>query len=411
MGVNKKISWVHLTSKIRQLLVATLSVTFGISVYIFMNGFMTGVNDSQSEITFSSIPHIRVYNDISPDLPVLLPEKEDHQIVMVSNNKNISYTEGIKNAVPIIENISKIQEVAGVTQQINENVFIKNGVTQNNANLSGVEVQNEDLLFKTSHYMISGDFYDLNKRSDGIILGSKLAQNLGVRTGNNVTVITSGGVSKAFKVIGIIETGSSNADKTRAIVSINQTRQLFSKNKNYATDVYINLKDYNQATKLSEKIKNYTQYKVESWQESNPQLESANKVRGSIGTAMSLTILIVAGFGIYNIMNMTVNEKIKEIAILKAIGFNGKDIVQIFLTQSIAIGMIGGILGMILGYTISIIVHSIPFKIATYDTLPVDFSLITYIKGFVFGLLVSAIAGYMPARKAAKVDPVSILRS
>lgn len=412
MNTNRRISWVHLTSKIKQLVVAVLSVTFGISMYVFMNSFMSGVNSAQTEISFTSMPHIRIYNDLPTEVKNILQstEKDKNTLVIVNNAKNIRYTDGIKNTTTIKEAISKLKEVSAVSEQLNQNVFIRNGVTKVNASLSGVDVENEDQLFQTSKYMKEGNFFDLEKRSDGIILGVKLAQNLGVGMDDNITVITSDGISRIFKIIGIIETGSSSADKTRAIVSIHTARQLFSKNRSYATDILVNLKDYNKAKEISKKISSITDYKVEAWQEGNAQLDSANVLRDIVAIAVSLTILIVAGFGIYNIMNMTVNEKIKEIAILKAMGFNGIDIVEIFLTQSVIIGLIGGFVGLNLGYIISAIVDKIPFKIASFSTLPIDYNPKDYVLAFFFGLIVTIIAGYLPARNASKVDPVEILR-
>lgn len=412
MNTNRRISWVHLTSKKKQLVVAVLSVTFGISMYVFMNSFMSGVNSAQTEISFTSMPHIRIYNDLPTEVKNILQptEKDENALVIVNNAKNIRYTDGIKNTSTIKDAISKLKEVSAVSEQLNQNVFIRNGVTKVNASLSGVDVENEDQLFQTSKYMKEGNFFDLEKRSDGIILGVKLAQNLGVGMDDNITVITSDGTSRIFKIIGIIETGSSSADKTRAIVSIHTARQLFSKNRSYATDILVNLKDYNKAKEISKKISAITDYKVEAWQEGNAQLDSANVLRDIVAIAVSLTILIVAGFGIYNIMNMTVNEKIKEIAILKAMGFNGIDIVEIFLTQSVIIGLIGGFVGLVLGYVISAIVDKIPFRIASFSTLPIDYNPKDYVLAFFFGLIITIIAGYLPARNASKVDPVEILR-
>lgn len=410
MNTNRKISWVHLSSKVKQLFVAVLSVTFGISMYIFMNSFMSGVNSAQTQITFTSMSHIRIYNDLPADVHQILQTKDKNTLVIVNNAKNIRYTEGIKNTEPIKESVSGLKEISAITEQLNQNIFIRNGVTKINASLSGVDMENEDRLFHTSDYMQQGSFYDLEKRADGIILGYKLAQNLGVGMDDNITVLTSDGISRIFKIIGIIETGSASVDKTRAITSIRTARQLFSKNRSYATDILINIDDYNKSKETSKKIAARTDYKVEAWQEGNAQLDSANVLRNILAVAVSFTILIVAGFGIYNIMNMTVNEKIKEIAILKAMGFNGSDIVEIFLTQSIIIGLIGGFTGLAFGYVVSMIVDQIPFKIGSFTTLPIDYSPTDYVLAFLFGLLITAIAGYLPARNASKIDPVAILR-
>ena len=170
------------------------------------------------------------------------------------------------------------------------------------------------------------------------------------------------------------------------------------------------MKDYYEAEKVAAEIRHFTDYKVEPWQEGNSQLDSSNVLRDIMAIAVSLTILIVAGFGIYNIMTMTVNEKIKEIAILKAMGFNGKDVIEIFLTQSVVIGLIGGFTGMIMGGIISRIIDNVPFEIASLTTLPVEYRASDYLMAFVFGLIITFLAGYLPAKKASQVDPVAILR-
>ena len=411
MNTNQKIAKVHLTSRFRQLLVAILSVSFGISMYIAMNSFMAGVNNIQTEITFTSMSHIKIYNDLSEDItPIISKPKDSNTILMVNNARNIQYTQGIKNADVIKNELLNMPEINGVALQLNEKVFIRNGVSNTSASLSGIETVNENELFETAKYIVEGNLSELDKRSDGIILGVGLAQTIGVKTGNTISVSTSEGVSKTFKIIGLLESGSKGTDKTSALISIQTARQLFSKNKSYATDVLVNTYDYNNAKTVAEKVRKLTDYKVESWQEGNDQLVSSSLLRDILAIAVSLTILIVAGFGIYNIMNMTVNEKIKEIAILKAMGFNGKDVIEIFLTQSVAIGLIGGFVGLFLGNVIVQMLDIVPFKIASHNTLPVVYNVKDYILAFSFGVIITLIAGYLPSRKASKVDPVEILR-
>jgi lipoprotein-releasing system permease protein len=411
MNINQKIAGVLLTSRLRQLSVAVLSVTFGISMYVFMNSFMAGVNNEQTSITFTAMAHIKIYNDLPVEVIPILPEPTDsNDVLMVNNARNIRYTEGIKNADALKNDLAVISEVAGFTAQVNQNVFIRNGVSQTSANLSGIESLSENQLFNTAEYMIEGEFGDLDKRSDAIILGIGLAQKVGAKTGDNIVLITSEGVSRSFKITGLIETGSIGADRSRAIVPIHTARQLFSKNKSYATEVLVNVQDYNQAQEVAAQISQLTDYKVEAWQEGNSQLDSANVLRDIIAIAVSLTILIVAGFGIYNIMNMTVNEKIKEIAILKAMGFNGRDVIEIFLTQSVVIGLMGGLTGLGLGSIIVRIVDNAPFEIATLTTLPMAYRVSDYALAFCFGIIITFLAGYLPAQKASKIDPVEILR-
>ncbi|MDX2062609.1 MAG: FtsX-like permease family protein [Bacteroidia bacterium] len=408
---NLKISLAHLTSRVKQTMVAILSVTFGISMYIFMNGFMTGVNDTQTDLAFSTLAHIHIYNDLPEDNTNLLQRNfGTDKLVNLRSAKVIQYTEGIKNSAKVIAAIEDNPAVTGITRQVNVNVFFRNGATKLNGILSGIDVKQESALFGTEQYITHGSLSNLEYRGDGVVLGTGLAQKLSLSLDDNVTVTTADGASRNFKIIGIIKTTIAGVDNSKAYVNISSARQLISKNKSYVTDIQVNVKNYNESLEVAAQLAPKVGYKVETWNESNGQLQAGNDLRDIIAIAVSLTILLVAGFGIFNIMNMTVNEKIKEIAILKAMGFDGSDIVQIFLVQSIIIGVVGGFVGIILGYIVSALVSYVPFRVATLDTLPMVYNARDYILAFIFGFITTFLAGYLPAKKASHVDPVEIIR-
>ncbi len=410
-NTNSKIAFAHLTSRLRQTLVATMSVTFGISMYIFMNGFMNGVNNIQADLSFSTMAHIRVYNDLPEDRTNLLKQHTNpDQVINIRNAKVIQYTDGIKNSEKILDRLKKQPEITGVTPQVNINVFYRNGAIKINGVLSGIEVDSEDRLFKTSTFVQQGSWNDLSYRTDGTIIGAGLAKKMSLKLNDNLVVSTADGVTKSFRIIGIFKTTIAGVDNTKAYIKINSARQLLSENSSFVTDVQVNIRDYSKAREVADKLASSIPYKVEAWQVANGQMEATTELRNILAMAVSMTILIVAGFGIYNIMNMTVNEKIREIAILKAMGFEGNDIVQIFLLQSLVIGIIGGTAGIVFGFLISTAVNHIPFQVATLQTLPMTFYLKDYTLSFIFGMLTTFIAGYLPAKKASTIDPVIIIR-
>ena len=412
-STNHTIALTHLRSRIKQTLVAVLSVTFGISMYIFMNSFMSGVNTTQNDLAFSTLANIRVYNDLpdyNADFDVLTNQGE--YLLNVRNPQRIQYTEGIINAPSVIELLkSNTPEAIGITAQVNTNVFYRNGSLRINGLLSGVDVENEDVLFNISNKMVQGQWSDLGKRSNGIILGVGLAKRLTLEMDEYVTLQTADNVSKTYKIVGLIQTSIASIDNSKAFVQIGSARNLVSKNSSYATDVLMNLGNFEEAESVSQRLKEKTEYTVESWQESNGQLESGKVLRDIIALAVSFTILLVAGFGIYNIMNMTVNEKIRDIAILKAMGFEDNDVMQIFLFQSLLVGFLGGVVGIILGFLVSVLVDRVPFELPGLSTLPIDFNAGFYVQSFLFGMLTTLIAGYLPAKKASGIDPVEIIRS
>jgi lipoprotein-releasing system permease protein len=128
---------------------------------------------------------------------------------------------------------------------------------------------------------------------------------------------------------------------------------------------------------------------------------------------VGITLLIVAGFGIYNILNMMIFEKMDSIAILKATGFSGKDVNRIFITIALSIGIFGGLLGLIFGLGLSNVIDHIPFNtpsLPTIKTFPINYNPKFYMIGAIFSIITTYFAGYFPARKASKIDPVIIIR-
>lgn len=184
---------------------------------------------------------------------------------------------------------------------------------------------------------------------------------------------------------------------------------LLKENNVYVTDISVNVKDPHHAAAVAEKLSQLTGYKSEDWKESNESLMALSKMRFIMINFVSTAIMLIAGFGIYNILNMTVSQKINDIAILKAIGFKGNDVIRIFVTQALSIGLIGVVGGMLMALLMITLLKKVYIG-GDIGYFPVDYELQKFIQGIVMGLVITFFAGYIPARKAAKVDPVSIFR-
>jgi lipoprotein-releasing system permease protein len=411
-STNIQIARAYLSSKIWQTFVAVLGVTFGVSMYIFMNSFMNGVNKTQDDLAFSALSHIRIYNqdNMNDYNPIESQFNQSKTIINILNRKNIQYTTGLNNSSSIVSSVKKQTEVIAVACQVNSSVFFRSGSKKVNGIISGVELKSENELFNTSSTIIQGEWNNLQTYKTGIILGKLLAEKLGLQVNNSINVLTSDGVSKNYMVVGIFESNLKTMDETKGYLNIATARQLVGENSDYASDILVNIKNRDNTASFIQKIAQMIPYQIESWQEANEQLVAGSELRNIIAVAVSLTILLVAGFGIYNIMTMTINEKIKEIAILKATGFSGNDIMTIFLTQATVIGLLGAIVGVIMGYGMSLLITLVPFTIAGLETLPIFFRAQDFLLAVVFGILTTLIAGFIPSRKASKIDPVIIIR-
>jgi lipoprotein-releasing system permease protein len=164
---------------------------------------------------------------------------------------------------------------------------------------------------------------------------------------------------------------------------------------------------------MSNRLEHQFKVKATDINEANAQFETGSNIRNLITYAVSITLLIVAGFGIYNILNMLIYEKMKDIAILKATGFSGTDVQLIFMSQAMIIGALGGVLGLLVGYLLSRLIDNVAFEteaLPTITTYPINYNIMYYVIGISFALFSTFIAGYLPSNKAKRIDPVQIIR-
>ena len=181
----------------------------------------------------------------------------------------------------------------------------------------------------------------------------------------------------------------------------------------YFTEIQVKLHDLNQAPAVAAEYRKLYDTDAEDIQTANSQFETGSFVRTLISYAVGITLLVVAGFGIYNILNMMIYEKMDSIAILKATGFAGKDVNRIFLVIALSIGFFGGFLGLIFGFLVSAGIDQIPFNtpsLPTIKTYPINYNPVYYMIGASFSLVTTYLAGLFPARKASRIDPVVIIR-
>jgi len=410
-SINTDIALTYLSSRKKQTLVAALGVTLGISMFIFMQSLMKGTNDYFEKSSFSTTPHIRIYNENKvADLHLLNNYYKDSSVKILDNPKQLQENLGLINPFGLVNSISKDPDVYAVTPQVTVNVFYKSGSVQLNGTISGVDILSEDKMFDVTGNMVEGNINNLLKVDNGLLIGKGIADKLSLHLYDNINVTSSVGNSKVMKVVGIYATTIKQVDETKSYSNIGQAQNLMGKDRSYVTDIKVNLKNYFNAPAKAKELEAITGYKSEDWIKANSQLQTAFKIRKIILNSVIGVILLVAGFGIYNILNMTIYEKIKEIAILKATGFSGRAVTSIFLQQAIYIGLIGGVIGIIIGFSITYMASKIYLGNGPLKYLPMSFYFWHYVEAVGFGVVTTIAAGYFPARKASKVDPVLIIR-
>ncbi len=409
------ISKTHLLSRKKQSITAAMGVMFGIGTYVIMMGFMNGLNGLLDGLILNRTPHVRLYNEVAPsqNQPVDLYKVYDNKVRFVHSIKPKKVQAKIHNALPLIDYLNRQRSVLGVTPQVKVQSFYLGGSTQLNGLLIGADVLKEKEFYNLADYIVQGAVEDLARTEKGILLGAGVAKKLALKVGDYVQVTTKSGEIQTLKIVGFFQSGMADVDNVQSYVNLKMAQHIFGQSRDYITDINVKLIDIADAPEIAKSLSKKFGVTATDIQTANAQFETGSTIRTLISYAVSITLLIVAGFGIYNILNMMIFEKMNDIAILKATGFSGSDVQWIFMSQALIIGLVGGLAGLSLGYGVSVLIDSTPFETAalpTIKTYPIDYNIKYYFIGVTFAMISTFLAGWFPSRKAKKIDPVDIIR-
>ena len=406
MNINTDIARTYIVSNKKLTAVAAFGVLLGMSIYIFMNCMLVSFDRIGNDSIFKATSHIRVYNDdvISQNLV-----HNDKDIYLISNPKVVPKTNTIIDPKSVEALILAQKEVTIVTPQVNASVFYNNGKSQIAGLSVGIKPDEANRMYNIQSSLVDGDMELLKTNPNGIFIGSGIAEKMNLTLNDNLSLTSQKGITKSLKVIGIFKTNNAQTDKTKSYINIGTAQQLLGEGSSYITDISVNITDPEAAEAVGAKLTALTGYKAEGWKQANETVVAASRMRKIVITIVSFTLLLVAGFGIYNILNMTVSQKINDIAILKAMGFKGKDVIRIFVTQALTIGVMGVLGGMTMATVLITILKKV-YVGGDIGYFPVNYEPQKFLQGAVIGLIITFFAGYIPAKKAAKVDPVTIFR-
>jgi lipoprotein-releasing system permease protein len=367
------------------------------------------------DLILNQTPHIHVYNEIAPSKqqPISLIDQIENSFNVVHSIKPKLSQKKIHNALPIIDYLEANNIVRGALPQIKTQIFYIAGSIEIGGNLTGINPVDEAKLFNMSDYIVEGSAEALQNTDNGILLGIGMAKKMALNIGDRVQVSPINGGIFSLKIVGFYQSGIADLDAIQSFANIKTVQRILGKANNYITDINVKLYDIEQAVALAKKIESQFNLTAIDIKAANAQFDTGTTIRNLITYAVSITLLIVAGFGIYNILNMLIYEKMNDIAILKATGFSGKDVQLIFMSQAMIIGFVGGVLGLLIGFGLASLIDTIPFQteaLPTVETYPINMNPLFFVIGFTFAMISTFLAGYLPSKKAKKIDPVKIIR-
>jgi len=400
----------HLLSRKRQTIISLLGICVGVAFFMAISGLMRGSEYDFMQRLVENAPHITVYDEYRTGRKQPLDIEEPSAIYQLRGIKPRIEINGIRHYKQSLKTIRAMDGLvaAGILQ--GQALVTFSGIT-NNITLTGVIPDELFLVSTLNRYFTAGSLLNLTENPQGVLIGQRMAEKLHISLNDKIFVSTSS-LTNLMKVVGIFSTGNASFDEHQIYADLRVAQKLLQK-PNIANRIIIKLTNPERAISVAGIIERLLGYKSQSWQEASEDLMNLVKIRNLIMYAVVGAILLVAGFGIYNVISTIVLEKTKDIAILKSIGFDSSEIQRIFVLEGLILGSIGCVLGSLLGYLMMYMLSQIAIKSPFYSAptfMPVYWGIDQFIMGIGFAMSASLLAAWLPARKAGKLQPVDILR-
>jgi lipoprotein-releasing system permease protein len=401
----------HLLARKRQSFVSLLGIILGVAFFLAISSIMQGSEEDFIKRLVDNSPHITISDEYRN--PRIQPAEKLFQdgAIALHNVKPLTETRGIRGYEKVLASLRAMNGVVASPVLVGDGIITYAG-QEKNITLNGMIPEEIDSVSTIRDYMVEGSLERLFGNPDGILVGVTLVQNLSLTLNDTITIVAQNGEVRRFKIVGIFKTGRSGYDRGQAFVNLKRVQSLLDR-PNRINSILIKLADPQTALDKSKDIEKVIGYKAESWQEQSEDLMNTLSIRNKIMYTVVSAVLIVAAFGIYNVISTVVMEKHRDIAILKSIGFQSSDIRRIFLIQGVLLGIAGNLLGLPLGILFMKGMSQIRFKppgSSDVISMPISWGWEQFAIAALFAVSAAIMAAYLPARKGAKLLPVDVLR-
>jgi lipoprotein-releasing system permease protein len=400
----------HIFGRARQTVVAGLGVALGVGFSIAMAALMQGSQEDFVRQLVDTMPHVEITDEARTPTPQ--PAELAFAAAQYFGLRPVEDRRGIRN--PTAARAALEAWVPGrIAPALRTQALLRYAGQEAAVTVTGIEPERETMVSSVAGDFTAGSFASLAAGGNNVAIGNALADKIGARLGDTIDLVAASGEMRRYRVAGLFHTGAQARDEGEVFVAT-KTAQILAGRPNVINDIRIRLDDPDQARAVATRAEAQLGYKAVSWQEANQSIMEVLIIRNVIMYTVVAAILLVAGFGIFNIVSTITHEKARDIAILKSLGFREADMRRLFLVEGLAIGMAGSILGWGVGFGLSLLLASVRFELSgpmgEMTGLPLAWSAWHYAIAAGFALVAAAVAGYLPARRAARLNPVDIIR-
>lgn len=403
LGFERRVALRFLREGRMQTLLIIVGVAAGVAVIAYISALINGLQGSTLTKTLGAQAHITVR---SPD-DVVLPARQPAAgaNVMADTQPRAQRPRSVANWQTLVPLLERRDDITAVSPMVSGSALALRGEASQAIALMGVDLDRYDRIVSLRSKVISGQ---ARLGPGEAIVGRELADDLGVRIGDRLTVQT-GTVAEPVRVTALVDLGVRDLNRRTVIVPLRLAQSLLGL-PGGATSLDLTVKDVWTADALATELRRELPYKIESWQEANAQLVSALNAQ-SVSTALIRgVVLVVVVLGIASVLVVSVVQKGREIGILRAMGATRAQILRLFLVQGAVLGALGSLLGIVLAVAM---IWLFTKFVRGSDGLPlfaISLPVATAVRVALLATVCGVLAAIAPARRAARMDPAQAIR-
>ena len=386
-----------------QTVLIIVGVAAGVAVIAYISALISGLQNSTLTKTLGAQAHISVRAPDDVVTPAAAPQPGAS--VLTETQPRAQRLRSVANWQKLLPLLEKMPNVAGVSPMVSGAGLALRGEAVQSIALMGVDLERYDRMIGLRSKVVAGS---ARLEPGEAIVGRELAQDLGVRVGDRLTVQTSTS-SEALRVTALVDLGVRDLNRRTVIVPLRAAQNLLAL-PGGATSLDLTLHDVWAAQSLAEALRAQFPYKIESWQESNAQLVSALNAQSVSTGIIRGVVLAVVVLGIASVLVVSVVQKQREIGILRAMGATRGQVLRLFLVQGAVVGAVGSALGLLLAVAL---IWAFTHFVRGSDGLPlfnITLPLATAVRVALVATVCGVVAAIAPARRAAQLDPAQAIR-
>jgi lipoprotein-releasing system permease protein len=410
-----RFSWVVAVRQLRfgifQTLLTVGVVTASVTLIIFLSSLIGGLQKRLVSVTTDSIPSIVVTQpDASPITMKDYLRDGDRRLYLIRKTGQEQRKSKIEDWQIWLPRLRRLDDrITAVSPIVEGQTILSGPAKRQGIRVAGVIPETHNRVVEIQNKLVSGRYYGIS--TGDLVIGKRAADDFGLKLGDRISLLTQEGDAVSYRVAGIYKTGSNAVDRGNVFVILKDAQSLFGLG-NAVTSIDIKTNKLFDSEEIASRIRLQIPYKVESWMQENQQLLSALKGQSESSRTIVFFTVMASGLGIASILITAVVSRLREIGIIRAIGATRRQILSIFMIQSVIVSSLGGVLGCVMGVGFSLLLYNarLASSPAKDEVFPPDLSWQLVVGSFALAVVVGLVAAIYPARKAARVNPIEVIR-